>query len=109
MQYHNQQTLSLDNATHSHLRLRDSRDAHILFQAVRQGHLPHIRKRLTHSRQQALHTGQVFVWADREGSLERWTDGHDWGSARVRGPFLVYDEVFEDTDAFLRRKVQQKA
>ncbi|KAG8953754.1 hypothetical protein FRC00_006174 [Tulasnella sp. 408] len=109
MQHHNQQTRSLDNATHSHLRLRDSHDAHILFQAVRQGHLPFIRKRLTRPEQQALHAGQVFVWADREGSFERWTDGHDWGSARVRGPFLVYDEVLEDTDAFWRRKAQQMA
>ncbi|KAG8951075.1 hypothetical protein FRC00_007440, partial [Tulasnella sp. 408] len=109
MQHHNPQTHPHGNATHSHLRLRDSHDAHILFQAVRQGHLPLIRKRLTGPEQQALHAGQVFVWADREGSLERWTDGHNWSPSRVRGPFLMYDEMPEDTDAFLRRKAQQKA
>ncbi|KAG8896403.1 hypothetical protein FRC00_005997, partial [Tulasnella sp. 408] len=109
MHYRNQQTRSLDNATHSHLRLRDSHDAHILFQAVHQGHLPLIRKRLTRPEQQALHAGQVFIWADRAGSLEQWTDGHDWGSAQVKGPFLVYDEVFESTDIFLRQNAQQMA
>lgn len=109
MQHHNPQSHPHGNATHSHLRLRDSHDAHILFQAVRQGHLPLIRKRLTGPEQQALHAGQVFVWADREGSLERWTDGHNWSPSRVRGPFLMYDEMPEDTDAFLRRKAQQKA
>ncbi|KAG8905220.1 hypothetical protein FRB99_000439 [Tulasnella sp. 403] len=95
------------NATHSNLRLRDAHDAHVLFQAVRQGILPLIRKRLTGPEQQALHAGQVFVWADREGSLERWTDGHNWSPSRVRGPFLMYDEMPEDTEAFLRRKQQK--
>ncbi|KAG8854819.1 hypothetical protein FRB96_007348 [Tulasnella sp. 330] len=97
------------NATHSNLRLRDAQDAHVLFQAVRQGHLQLIRKRLTPPEQQALHAGQVFVWADREGSLERWTDGHNWSPSRVRGPFLMYDEMPEDTEAFLRRKQMQKS
>ncbi|KAG8982541.1 hypothetical protein FRB90_006710, partial [Tulasnella sp. 427] len=109
MQHHNPQTHPHGNATHSCLRLRDSHDAHVLFQAVRQGHLPLIRKRLTGPEQQALHAGQVFVWADREGSLERWTDGHNWSPSRVRGPFLMYDEMPEDTEALFRRKAQQKA
>ncbi|KIO15589.1 hypothetical protein M407DRAFT_63353, partial [Tulasnella calospora MUT 4182] len=62
------------------------------FHAVRQGYLPLIRKRLTGPEQQAIHAGQVFVWTDREGSLERWTDSHNWSPSRVRGSFLMYEE-----------------
>ncbi|KAG8965312.1 hypothetical protein FRC03_000696 [Tulasnella sp. 419] len=99
-------TMDHGHSTHSRLRLRDANDAHVLFQAVRQGHFQLIRKRLTGPEQQSLHPGHVYVWADREGALERWTDGHCWSPSRVRGPFLMYDEMpsNESQDAFLRRK-----
>ena len=55
-------------------------DAHVLFEAVRLGHLPMIRRRLTGTERSALQSGDVFVWeeASHKGGLERWTDGRKW-------------------------------
>jgi len=55
-------------------------DAHVLFEAVRQGHLPMIRRRLSGGERAQLRSGDVFVWeeAAHKGGLERWTDGRKW-------------------------------
>ena len=55
-------------------------DAHILFEAVRLGHLPMIRRRLTGEERSQLRSGEVFVWEEavHKGGLERWTDGRKW-------------------------------
>ena len=55
-------------------------DAHVLFEAVRQGHLPMIRRRLSGGERAQLRSGDVFVWeeAPHKGGLERWTDGRKW-------------------------------
>ena len=60
--------------------LRDARDAHVIFEAVRLGLLPLIKRRLTAEERELLCSGNVFVWeeAEHKGGLERWTDGRRW-------------------------------
>lgn len=79
--------------------LRDARDAHIIFEAVRLNILPLITRRLTATERDQLSSGNVFVWEEAEhkqgalprqpslnssstgcptGGLERWTDGRRW-------------------------------
>lgn len=74
--------------------IRTAQDAHRVFEAVRQGIYPLIRRRLSPSERDLLASGQVFVWeeaptgaaAGDEASattsgLERWTDGRRWSAS----------------------------
>jgi len=51
-----------------------------VFEAVRLGILPLIKRRLTSEERDYLTSGNVFVWeeAEHKGGLERWTDGRRW-------------------------------
>ncbi|KAG9018021.1 hypothetical protein FRB90_012629 [Tulasnella sp. 427] len=109
MQHYNSQIHPVCNAAHSCLRLRNAHDVHVLFEAVRQGRLPIIRRQPSQLERKSLHAGQVFVWLDGEGSLQRWKDGHHWNPTIIRGPFLTYDEISADSEVLLRQKAQQKA
>ncbi len=63
-------------ATHPRLHLRDARDAHIVFEAVRQGFLRPVTRRLNESeRLNYVRSGAVFVWEERDddSGLKRWT------------------------------------
>lgn len=63
-------------ATHPRLHIRDARDAHTVFEAVRQGFLRPITRRLNdHERSTLVRSGAVFVWeeAEDETGLKRWT------------------------------------
>ncbi|KIP06903.1 hypothetical protein PHLGIDRAFT_106445 [Phlebiopsis gigantea 11061_1 CR5-6] len=80
--------------------LRDARDAHIVFEAVRLNILPLITRRLTTIEREQLISGNVFVWEEAEhkqGGLERWTDGRRWSQSRMRGDYLFYEEKIEIT------------
>ena len=46
--------------------LRDARDAHVVFEAVRLGVLPLITRRLTAGEREQLASGNVFVWEEAE-------------------------------------------
>lgn len=48
------------------LDLRDARDAHIVFEAVRLNILPLITRRLTTVEREQLVSGNVFVWEEAE-------------------------------------------
>ena len=48
------------------LDLRDARDAHIVFEAVRLNILPLITRRLTTLEREQLVSGNVFVWQEAE-------------------------------------------
>lgn len=48
------------------LDLRDARDAHIVFEAVRLNVLPLITRRLTTVEREQLTSGNVFVWEEAE-------------------------------------------
>ncbi|KAJ2933802.1 hypothetical protein H1R20_g3292, partial [Candolleomyces eurysporus] len=81
--------------THPRLHVRDARDAHTVFEAVRLGHLRPVVRRLNEmERSTYVHSGAVFVWieCDDDAGLKRWTDGRVWGQSRMREPYLFYDE-----------------
>ncbi|KAI0658797.1 Gti1/Pac2 family-domain-containing protein [Cubamyces menziesii] len=81
--------------THPRLHVRDARDAHIVFEAVRQGRLKPVLRRLNElERSSYIQSGSLFVWeeSDDEMGLKRWTDGRVWSQSRMREPYLFYDE-----------------
>lgn len=102
------------HATHPSLHVRNAHDAHVVFEAVRLGILPMIRRRLAPSERDLLKSGEVFVWeeAEQKGSLERWTDGRRWSQSRMREPFLFYEEKVQTTpeekEAKAARRAQQR-
>ncbi|KAI0632562.1 Gti1/Pac2 family-domain-containing protein [Trametes polyzona] len=104
---------NLGHATHPALHLRDARDAHVVFEAVRLGILPLITRRLTASEREQLTSGNVFVWEEAEhkqvGGLERWTDGRRWSQSRMRGDYLFYEEKIETTPEEKEAKAARRA
>ncbi|KAI0341649.1 hypothetical protein BDW22DRAFT_1429771 [Trametopsis cervina] len=81
--------------THPRLHVRDARDAHTVFEAVRQGLLKPVVRRLNElERATHIHSGAIFVWeeSDDEMGLKRWTDNRAWSQSRMREPYLFYDE-----------------
>jgi Gti1/Pac2 family transcription factor len=104
--------------------IRTAQDAHRVFEAVRLGILPLIRRRLSPSERDLLSSGQVFVWEEAPtgsaagdeanittSGLERWTDGRRW-YAFIRPPPSYFHRSFqpqvpitnEGTVSLLRRK-----
>ena len=73
--------------------VRTPTDAIILFEACRLGLLPRVQRRLSEKERQAIRSGSVFVWDEREAGMRRWTDGKSWSASRVAGSFLTYREM----------------
>ncbi|EEQ85721.1 hypothetical protein RJZ56_004044 [Blastomyces dermatitidis] len=73
--------------------VRTPADAIILFEACRIGLLPRVQRRLSEKERQAVKSGSVFVWDEREAGMRRWTDGKSWSASRVSGSFLTYREM----------------
>ncbi|KAI0053874.1 hypothetical protein FA95DRAFT_1480351 [Auriscalpium vulgare] len=85
----------MQQPTHPRLHVRDARDAHAVFEAVRQGLLRPVLRRLNEiERSMFIHSGAIFVWeeSDDDLGLKRWTDGRVWSQSRMREPYLFYDE-----------------
>ncbi|KAI5121132.1 hypothetical protein M0805_002804 [Coniferiporia weirii] len=99
------------HTTHSSLHLRDANDAHVVFEAVRLGLLPLIKRRLTSEERDQLSSGNVFVWeeAEHKGGLERWTDGRRWSQSRMKGEYLFYEEKVETTEEEKQAKAARRA
>ncbi|KAI0944250.1 hypothetical protein AcW1_002005 [Taiwanofungus camphoratus] len=100
------------HATIPALHLRDARDAHVVFEAVRLNILPLITRRLTATEREQLKSGNVFVWEEAEhkqGGLERWTDGRRWSQSRMRGDYLFYEEKIETTPEEKAAKAARRA
>jgi hypothetical protein len=83
--------LSRMETYHGHV--RTPADAIILFEACRLGLLPRVQRRLSEKERQAIKSGSVFVWDEREAGMRRWTDGKSWSASRVSGSFLTYREM----------------
>ncbi|EUC63032.1 Gti1/Pac2 family protein [Rhizoctonia solani AG-3 Rhs1AP] len=82
-------------ATHERLHVRNTRDAQMVFEAVRLGNLPMVKQRLSVVDCDLLQPGQVYCWEQENGEapgIERWTDGRRWGTSRARENFLFYIE-----------------
>ncbi|KAA1469345.1 hypothetical protein DENSPDRAFT_772994 [Dentipellis sp. KUC8613] len=85
----------MQRPTHPRLHVRDVRDAHTVFEAVRQGILRPVERRLNEvERSMFIRSGAIFVWEESEDDLglKRWTDGRVWSQSRMREPYLFYDE-----------------
>ncbi|OCB85023.1 hypothetical protein A7U60_g7980 [Sanghuangporus baumii] len=97
--------------THPSLHLRDAHDAHVVFEAVRLGRLPLIKRRLTSEERDLLCSGNIFVWeeAEHKGGLERWTDGRRWSQSRMKGEYLFYEEKVETTEEERQAKAARRA
>jgi hypothetical protein len=66
----------MQQPTHPRLHLRDAHDAHVVFEAVRQGFFAPISRRLNEmERNNLVRSGAVFVWfeAEDDSGLMRWT------------------------------------
>ncbi|TDL15984.1 hypothetical protein BD410DRAFT_79307 [Rickenella mellea] len=98
-------------ATHPALHLRHAADAHVVFEAVRRGILPLIKRRLTAEERDHLSSGNVYVWeeAEHKGGLERWTDGRRWSQSRMKGDYLFYEEKVETTQEEKEAKAARRA
>jgi hypothetical protein len=77
----------MQRPTHPRLHVRDARDAHTVFEAVRQGLLQRVERRLNEmERSMYIRSGAIFVWeeCDDDLGLKRWTDGRIWSQSRMR-------------------------
>jgi len=98
----------MQQATYQRLHVRDAYDAHVIFEAVRQGFLMPIIRRLNETeRAMLVRPGAIFVWfeSEDENGLKRWTgqknthnksiydtildlcvflDGRVWSQSRMR-------------------------
>lgn len=66
----------MQQATYKRLHVRDAHDAHVVFEAVRQGFLMPVIKRLNETeRAMLIRPGAIFVWfeSEDENGLKRWT------------------------------------
>ncbi|KAJ7444830.1 Gti1/Pac2 family-domain-containing protein [Mycena latifolia] len=97
--------MNMQHPTHPRLHVRNAHDAHVVFEATRQGlstslgFLLPITRRLDESERSTLiQSGAVFVWeeSDHAPGLKRWTDGRVWSQSRMREPYLFYDEKIDD-------------
>ena len=77
----------MQRPTHDRLHVRDARDAHTVFEAVRRGLLQPVTRRLNEvERSMYIKSGAIFVWeeSDDDLGLKRWTDGRVWSQSRMR-------------------------
>ena len=69
-------TFAMQQATYQGLHVRDAHDAHVVFEAVRQGFLMPVTNRLNETeRAMLIRPGAIFVWfeSEDENGLKRWT------------------------------------
>lgn len=65
-------------------------EALCLVEAVRQGKVPRLIRRLGSSeREGTIKSGAVFVFGVEESGIKRWTDFKLWSPSRIDGNFLV--------------------
>jgi hypothetical protein len=81
-----------------------ARDATLLIEACRVGHIPPARRDVDMAEKSALITsGAVFVFEDIDSDkIHRWVDGRKWSKSRIYGPFLVYEEKRPSHSTFPR-------
>lgn len=68
-------------------------DAVMIVEACRFGRLLRVKRRLLEKERQAIRSGSVFVFVERESGIRRWTDGKVWSPSRICGEFLIYREL----------------
>jgi len=74
--------------------IQSTKDALLVFEAVRQNRLPKINRRLREEeRLNLIRSGAVFVFDEAESGVKRWTDGLYWSPSRILNNFLVYRQI----------------
>jgi hypothetical protein len=97
----------MQRPTLKNVRIRSTRDALHVFNAVAKDILPLITRRLDAEERRAIVPGNVYVWEERGANtestgigMERWTDGMGWGPSRVRDvSTLCCNAASDATDA----------
>lgn len=85
-------SLTVPNETYHGLILT-LQDALLLLEGIRRNLLPKVRRRLNDFERKHITAGSVFAWNENELSMKRWTDGKNWLALKVKGPFLIYQEL----------------
>ncbi|KAF9586525.1 hypothetical protein BGW38_002997 [Lunasporangiospora selenospora] len=76
--------------------IKTPHDALLIFEACHVGIISRVHRRLSDIERQAVRSGSVYCFDEREAGMRRWTDGKSWSPSRVTGSFLTYREV-DDT------------
>lgn len=71
------------------------RDAALLLTAMelKSPQVKPIMRRLLSQERNAIRSGSVYVFSERESGMKRWTDGMRWSKSRVEGQFLCYKRM----------------
>ena len=113
---------NMQQPTCTNIRIRSTRDAHIIFHAVSLNILPIISRRLDADERAALRSGCVYAWEERGPhtevtglGIERFTEGRRWGPSRVRDVSFCHQKWLCESDnacvarnsCFIMRRVLQ--
>ncbi|KAI9190323.1 Gluconate transport-inducing protein [Blastocladiella emersonii ATCC 22665] len=80
--------------------IRSLDDALRVVEAARTGVLPRVTRRLTDDERASLiKSGAVFCFEEHESQVRRWADSRLWSSSRMKGSFLLYQELPPQNDA----------
>ncbi|KXN64614.1 hypothetical protein CONCODRAFT_28066, partial [Conidiobolus coronatus NRRL 28638] len=73
--------------------IKTPQDAFLIFEAARLGLIKRRLERLSQRERNNIRSGSVFVWDEKEATIQRWTDGISWSASRSEGSFLIYHEI----------------
>ncbi|KAI9188259.1 Gluconate transport-inducing protein [Blastocladiella emersonii ATCC 22665] len=94
-----------------HGRVTTFQDALLVLEGCRRGLLTMVTRRLSDAERAQIRCGDVFVFDEEVSGIRRWSDGRLWSSSRMRGCFLLYVELANDSGAggFNPRRVASDA
>ncbi|WPK25490.1 hypothetical protein PUMCH_002807 [Australozyma saopauloensis] len=68
-------------------------DALLILEGIRLNVLRKVQRRLTDVERKCIVAGAIYAWNETELTMKRWTDGKSWLASKVKGPFLIYNEL----------------
>ncbi|KAI9299111.1 hypothetical protein K502DRAFT_277572, partial [Neoconidiobolus thromboides FSU 785] len=72
--------------------VQDSKDALMVIEASKLGHLSLVKRRLDRNNKSLVKPGVCFVWEESSSNISRWTDGRSWSKSRYYKNFFTYYE-----------------
>ena len=79
--------------TYQNCFVHDTQDALLLVQAVIDNQLAPVERRPQDGeRPHLIRSGNIFIFDENCGQIQRWTDGISWSPSRILGEFLLYRE-----------------
>ena len=83
-------------------------DAILLFSAAIDGNIPLVRRRPhDKERDEAIRSGNIFIYEESASGVKRWTDGHNWSPSRIMGDYLIYRELIQPFPAGEKKKAKK--